>query len=191
MSSRFTDVSPESVDRLIREHPLSWIVPHGAPQHAMLMPVLVAAEVQGGLGLLGHLPKSAKATAALQDNPDATFLILGPNRYISPAMAGQEDWAPTWNFVSLKLSGRVILDESVTRQSVEQLVQHMEGPEGWTMSSLGPRASNLLSRIIGFRANIDRINPRFKLGQDERPEVQGSTLEALQDDPLVDWVPSR
>ena len=47
---------------------------------------------------------------------------------------------------------------------------------------------DLLARVIGYRATIDRMEPRFKLGQDEAPEDFAAMLGAMGDHPLTDWM---
>jgi transcriptional regulator len=167
--------------------PLCWIVPHRAPEAAILMPVILQRE-GGGISLLGHLPRNAPAVAILAEEPLASFLFLGPNAYISPNMAGRRDWAPTWNFAAARLSGTVTLDDNLTRPSVEALVAHMEGPAGWRIEELGARASDLLARILGFHATISSAAPRLKLGQDESPETFEAIANALDGTDLGKWM---
>lgn len=189
MSDLFTDVPAEGLDALIAHTPLCWIVPHGAPETAILMPVILTRREQAIL-LLGHLPRSAPATGALRENPNATFLFLGPHGYISPAMAGRSDWAPTWNFASARLTGSVDLDDRLTRTNVEKLVAQMEGATGWQINDLGSRADDLLARIIGLSAEVDEVGTRFKLGQDENRETFASILSWLEGTELAMWIAS-
>jgi transcriptional regulator len=189
MSARFADAGGADVARLITEAPLCWIVPHGDPAAAILMPVVLESDASGEpRSLLGHSPRKAPVYDALRGGGEATFLFLGANGYVSPAHAGTDDWAPTWNFVSAKTTGAVTLDEALTRPSVEAIVARMEGAQGWTIERLGARYDQLAARIIGFRAAIGRLTPRFKLGQDERPEVLANIRAAHAGTPLGEWM---
>lgn len=155
---------------LVEQVPLCWIVPHADPAAALLMPVVAQAGERGAaMTLLGHLPLRSPAAAILACEPFASFLFLGPNAYVSPEVVGRDDWAPTWNFASARLTGTVTMDAGLTKQSVEAVTTMMEGEDGWTMDRMGPRAEVLLAKIIGFRAEIAQSVPRFKLGQDETP----------------------
>ena len=119
--------------------------------------------------LVGHLPLRSPAAEILAREPLASFLFLGPNAYVSPEVVGRDDWAPTWNFASARLTGTVTMDAGLTKPSVEAVTTLMEGEDGWTMDRMGSRAEVLLAKIIGFRAEIALSAPRFKLGQDETP----------------------
>lgn len=185
MSAHFGAVGDDDVARLIAQMPLCWIVPHGDPAAAILMPVVLE---HGHRSLLGHLPLRAPATEALRSDPRVSFLFLGANGYVSPAHAGIDDWAPTWNFVSAKLTGTVSLDPGLTREAVEAIVALMEGPDGWNTGAIQHRYDRLAAGIIGFRAAIEKVTPRFKLGQDERPEVRSRLAEALAGSAIAKWM---
>ena len=188
MSGQF-DGSADEVAALIAEMPLCWIVPHAAPEAALLMPVVLERDGAGQVAsLLGHLPLRAPATTALAREDAASFLFLGANAYVSPAAAGRTDWGPTWNFASARITGRIVLGEALTDPALDALVERVEGPDGWTSASLGPRYAELAGRIIGFRAAIDRVAPRFKLAQDETPAVRASILAAFAGTPVGRWM---
>lgn len=187
MSDPFSTLPDDRLDALIGQTPICWIVPHAAPDAAILMPVILEREVRT-VSLLGHLPRRARATDVLGLEPAASFLFLGPNAYVSPAMAGRRDWAPTWNFASAKLTGPVALDDALTRPSVEAVVAHMEGRAGWRIEELGPRADDLIAQIIGFRAVACDTSLRLKLGQDEKPDDFASIAKALEGTNLGEWM---
>ena len=42
--------------------------------------------------------------------------------------------------------------------------------------------------MIGFSATVRTAHPRFKLGQDERPEVRQGIAEHFAGTPLGDWL---
>lgn len=188
MSAEFTAVGEDDVAQLIAQMPLCWIVPHGDPAAAILMPVVLEP---GHKSILGHLPVRAPATDALRGNPQASFLFLGANGYVSPADAGIDDWAPTWNFVSAKLTGTIFLDAGLTREAVEAIVALMEGPGGWNITAIEHRYDALAAGIIGFRGTIEKVSPRFKLGQDERPEVRSRSVNALADQEIGKWMKEK
>jgi transcriptional regulator len=186
VSSPFTDVPEDGLDALVAHTPLCWIVPHRAPEAAILMPVILQRD-GSKLSLLGHLPRAAPATHILREDSRATFLFLGPHGYISPAMAGRQDWAPTWNFASARFTGRVTIDGALTRASVEALIAQMEGAAGWRIEELGPRADDLLTHIVGFIATGLEAAPRFKLAQDENAETFAAIVSSLEGTDLETW----
>lgn len=192
MSADFSDVPSSDVLDFAAVHPLAWIVPAAAPSTAMLMPLLIETDGEGKPAfVLGHLPRRAEATEVLLQDGSAVFLFLGANAYIQPAWISKPGWAPTWNFLALKISATdTHVHETLTRPAVETLVNQMErrSGSGWTVERIGPRYEKLLGAIIGFRASVETIEPRFKLGQDETDTARDEIMNALADHPLSRWM---
>jgi len=191
MSARFTDIPNADILRFTAENPLAWIVPHSEPADAILMPLLVETDSADlPETLLGHLPRSGRLATQLTTNPHATCLFLGPHAYISPGWISKSGWAPTWNFVSLKITGAITLDDTLTENAVRALVAHMETSAGsnWTVEQVGPRFETLLQGIIGFRMQIDSLEPRFKIAQDESDTSRAEIYARLEAHPLQSWM---
>jgi len=69
--------------------------------------------------------------------------------------------------------------------------QSMQCVVGETASELGDRYEQLRQAIIGFRAHVVTTNAKFKLGQNEKPEVFNDYVAALASNgnkPLADWM---
>ncbi|MFN4185031.1 MAG: FMN-binding negative transcriptional regulator [Hyphomonas sp.] len=191
MSALFTAVPNAELIRFTAENPLAWIVPSAEPADALLMPLLMETGAEGAPStLLGHLPRSAPLTTRLRENPHVTCLFLGPHAYIPPGWISKPGWAPTWNFVSLKVSGAITLDEALTEPAIRALVAHMETPAGsdWSVEQVGPRFDALLQGVIGFRMQIDALQPRFKTGQDESETSRAEIHTHLEGHPLQPWM---
>src|SRR3546814_21023828 len=58
----------------------------------------------------------------------------------------------------------------------------------WTVEEMGDRYPAMRAKVIGFRAVIRAITPRFKLGQDERPAVFDEIVASLHEPALVRWM---
>ena len=191
MSARFTDVPNADILRFTAENPLAWIVPHSEPADAILMPLLVETDSADlPKTLLGHLPRSGRLVSQLSTDPRTTCLFLGPHAYIPPGWISKSGWAPTWNFVSLKITGTTVLDDTLTEDAVRALVAHMETSSGsrWTVDRVGPRFETLLQGIIGFRIQIDALVPRFKTAQDESDTSRTELHARLEGHPLQSWM---
>lgn len=184
----FAEVAPERLEDFISTHPLAWITPHAAPDAAILIPVIFDPDDAGRL--IGHLPKRHAATAALGGKQAVTLLYLGPNGFIRPEWAAKPGWVPTWNFVSAKIHGQASLDDGLTRRAIAVLTRHMaeRTASDWTIDNVGTRLDGLLSKIIGFTVAIERIVPRFKLGQDEDEAVLRRITAHLAGHSMLDWV---
>ncbi|MEQ9314717.1 MAG: FMN-binding negative transcriptional regulator [Henriciella sp.] len=189
MPDLHADVSTEKMLDFAAAYPLAWIVPFADPSAALLMPVLIETDEAGKpTSLLGHLPRAHEVTGCLANDARIAVLFLGPNAYIPPAWIRKKGWAPTWNFVSLKVTATAQADTGLTRQAVESLVAHMEGAAGWSVAEMGERYESLLKGIIGFRASIETVVPRFKLGRDETSESWTDIKQGLTGHPLADWM---
>lgn len=191
MSAKFTTVPNADILRFAAEHPLAWVVPHADPGDAVLMPMLMEPDASNQpANLLGHLPRSGQILSRLSEDPRATCLFLGPHAYIPPRWISKPGWAPTWNFLSLKVSGTITLDDALTEEAVRALVAHMETRAGsdWSVEQMGPRFEGLLRGIIGFRMRIDTLQPRFKTGQDETETSHAEIHAHLEGHGLRAWM---
>jgi len=191
MSALFTSVPDADILRFAAQYPLAWVVPQAEPGDAVLMPMLMEPDASGRPAtLLGHLPRSGHIVSRLNENPRATCLFLGPHAYIPPGWISKPGWAPTWNFLSLKVSGCITLDDGLTEEAVRALVAHMETRAGsdWRVEQMGPRFHGLLRGIIGFRMRIDTLQPRFKTGQDETETSHAEIHAHLDGHALQDWM---
>lgn len=189
MSHPFETASNTDIRRFVAENPLAWIVPAADPADAFLMPLLLETGADGApASLLGHMPRHGPLSARLREAPFATCLFLGPHSYVSPVWISKPDWAPTWNFVSLKASGQIVPDDTLTDTAIRQLVAHMESHSGWTVEQVGARYEMLLRGVIGFRMRIDQLIPRFKTGQDETATSRAEIHAALEGHPLQAWM---
>jgi transcriptional regulator len=179
----FAEVPQEALDRLIDAVTLGWIVPHAAPDAALLMPIV--RDARPGR-LLGHLPRRHPAATVLTESRRAQILFLGPNAHVPNDVVGVADWAPTWNFVAASLDVDVQVDVALTDRALAATVAHLE--EHWTVEELGARYASLAERVVGYEAVIREAKPRFKLGQDERPEVQARMAAAAAGTQLRTWL---
>lgn len=176
--STFTEVTADEQNRLIDANALVWIVPHAAPTLALLMPIIRDGEPGR---LLGHLPKRHPAALALAQDGRAQLLLLGPNAVVTSEVARIAAWAPTWNFVSASIEVDIRLDDALTTHVLAATVAHLD--PAWDAAGLGARHAKMASQVIGFVADIVAAQPRFKLGQDERPEVRARIAEHFADTP--------
>lgn len=195
-----TETTPSPFERyqqadiidIIREFPLAWITPVGGdPLLATLLPLLPETDAHGNLRtLLGHIPRRNPLVQALTANPRACLLFTGPQAYVSPARVSDPTWAPTWNFAQVRIDATLVFNESGIDEALCTLTEAMEArePTGWTPKDMGERYSRMSRAVIAFRAEVNRHQARFKLGQDEKPERLREILERHPDADLVRWM---
>lgn len=177
--------SQDQIDCLVAEHPLATLVSIGdVGLRATPLPLLLERDENGRLSLLGHFARSNPQVAELEQRPDALAIFQGPHGYISPSWFTDRTQAPTWNYATVHMSVRVAFDRSpeAARHAVEVLTDRMETgrSNAWNARELGPRYAKLLPGIVAFRAEVLAVRAKFKLGQNERPDVLIEALAGLE-----------
>lgn len=188
MSELFQPRDPKDVVALIDAQPLAWIVSRsGEGLRGTTLPLLTRSDAAGEVTeLVGHFGRNNPQVAELQRDPRALITFLGPHGYISPSWINDRTWAPTWNFAHVQFDVIIAFFEAPedVAAHLRELVDRMEhGRErAWSVDEMGERFGRLACGIIGFRARVVRREARFKLGQDERPEVFAQILEKVSPD---------
>lgn len=192
MSDLFTPSSEGQVTRLLEAYPLCWLVSGGAGERfATPLPLLAETNEVGAIGaLFGHFGKSNPQVAALERDPLATILCMGPNGYISPRLVSKPGWGPTWNYAVARFEVDVAFVPEENDAALAQLAAALEqgADEPWTPAEMGPRYEQLSKHIIAFRATVRSAHPRFKLGQDEDDATFVEIVAKLADKGLAEWM---
>lgn len=174
---------------LIGRHPLAWVVSRGF--NASVLPLLGEYDAQGTLtSLVGHCGRANPLVTDFARDPAGLILFNGPASYIPTRFVSEANWAPTWNFAVLRLDVDIVLLPDETGDFVDRLLDHLEGEvqERWSVGELGDRYTQMLDRIIGFRAVVRSVRPHFKLGQDESAAAFAEIVGNLRDSDLGHWM---
>jgi transcriptional regulator len=192
MAGPFEQVANADIVALIDEYPLAWVVSNGPDGFAATPLPCMAATNEAGepVRLVGHFAKSNPQVALLERNARALFLFQGPHSYVSPSWVSNRRWAPTWNYAVLRIEADVRFLPDDTDVVLGQLVARMEHgrPDAWSVAEMGERYQQLRQHVIAFEAEVRTLRPRYKLGQDERPEVLDEILARTADDALRRWM---
>ena len=191
-STPFVPRQPADVTRLIADYPLAWVVSAGVDGSAATpLPLLAETDAAGDIvALFGHFARCNSQVALLERQPRATILFQGPNAYVAPRLVSKPDWGPTWNYAVLRFDVEIEFVPDETKASVERLAAALEQDRArpWTPADMGPRYDQLARHIIAFRAHVRHVEARFKLGQDESPQIFGEIVAGLDDRVLADWM---
>ncbi len=123
-----------------------------------------------------HLVRSNPIARALRGPRPARLTVSGPDSYISPDWYGLEDQVPTWNYVSVHLTGEVELRPAEElRDLLDRQSDHFESqllPKPvWTTDKMAPEALDKMMRmIVPCRMRVDQIEGTWKLNQN-KPEA--------------------
>jgi transcriptional regulator len=152
---------------------------------ATRLPMLLdrAAGIHGTL--IGHVARANPHWRSFDGNAPALAMFDGPHAYISPHWYATSPAVPTWNYATVHAYGtpRVLDDSRRVEEIVDRLTAKYEAalPQPWSAHEIPAEfKSNLLKAIVGFEMSIDRIEGKFKFGQNRPPEDQVAMLAVIE-----------
>ena len=193
----FAPKSDEQVLRLVRSHPLAWVVAAEAGTFtASPLPLRPRVGAGGKVEAIeGHMSRANPLCEALMREPRALILFSGPEGYVSPSWVSDPTWAPSWNYAVVQFLVTVAFDETPARLDahLDDLVTAMERgrPNAWSIPKMGARYEKIRRHIVPFEATVLEQRAKFKLGQDERDTVFAEISAGLAKSgskALVEWM---
>ncbi len=183
-TSKIFEPTRDEIIALIRDYPLATVFSmDGLSPVATPLPLMFDTTKEGDI-LIGHFARSNPHVAALRQSSRALAVFTGPHGYISPSWMADVTQAPTWNFATCHMTLDITLDETpeAVEASVNRLTAFMEQgrPYAWTPDKMGGRYSKLVKGVIAFTARIISTKAKFKLGQNERPDVFEDIMTGLE-----------
>lgn len=184
-SFAMTDVA--ELRRLVERHPFATIVsstPDGlvASHYAVLLD-----EGCDDLTIVGHVGKPDDLIHGLGER-ELLVIVQGPHGYISPGWYGDVASVPTWNFVSVHLSGvPEVLSADENLRVLDRLVERFESrmPDPrlmWERPNTPEYVERLEKGTIGFRLTPTRIVAKRKLSQNKPSDVVETVIAELSAD---------
>ncbi len=165
----------------------------GAP-FATHLPVLVR-EDGDTLVVDAHVAAANAHWRALENDGQVLLIFSGPHSYISPTIYRTDNRVPTWNYLAVHASGtaRVLHDPASKLEVLGKLISHHEPAfaERFAKFETDYRDS-LLKAIVGLEIRIDKLEGKFKLGQNRRSDERPGVLAEMQagdenQRALADW----
>jgi len=139
------------------------------------LPLVVKDEGEHGL-IEGHFAKANPHWKSLASH-ETLVVFPGPHSYVSPTFYVEELSVPTWNYIAVHAYGTLELveDDPGKEALLEGLIAVNEPvyAEHWHNLPTGFRHS-MLSGIVGFRIPIARIEGKFKISQNRKPEERAN-----------------
>lgn len=136
-----------------------------------------------------HLAKANPQNQALQG--EVVLVFHGPHGYVSPNWYQPASAVPTWNFATVHLSGRPrrIDDDALVAQGLRRLVQKNEslyagGAQRWSLDKMPDSyLRGMRQGIIAYEMPIERVEAKFKLGQERTAVDREGVLMGLANGP--------
>jgi transcriptional regulator len=168
--------SSQDTRSLIEQNPWALLVSNGDDgPFATNLPLLIdpsSSYPDSPLTLVGHIARANDHAQQLA-NPKTIFLAIfeGPYSYVTASWYPGRDMPSTYYYTAVHCYGRIELQqEQELDTSLKELTQRMESPipDGWKIDEI-PRSeiTRRFSGITGFRLHVNRVEAKFKLGQDE------------------------
>jgi transcriptional regulator len=131
-----------------------------------------------GGALLGHLARANPQWRGLAGG-EAMAVFTGPHAYVSPAWYEAENVVPTWNYVAAHVYGRCRLVEGA--ELVELLLRSVQtfDRSGWR-GNADEFTERLAKGVVGFRLEMERLEGKWKLSQNQPLERQERVIRALE-----------
>jgi transcriptional regulator len=176
----------DTIQSLIESHSFATIVTtiDGAPS-ATRLPLLLDRDAGVHGTLIGHVARANPHWRSFDGIAMALAMFDGPHAYISPRWYATSPAVPTWNYATVHAYGtpRIIDDPHRVEAIVDRLTATYEAsmPQPWSTREVPAEfKANLLKAIVGFEMPIDRLEGKFKFGQNRPTEDQIAMLEALE-----------
>jgi transcriptional regulator len=131
-----------------------------------------------------HLAKANPQNEAMRG--PATIVFRGPHQYISPNWYQTKTAVPTWNFAVVHVTGnpRRIDDDAAMAAGLRRLVMRNEGQYGgggaWDYDQIpASQLKGMRGGIVAYEMAIERVEAKFKLGQERNEQDREGVLKGL------------
>ena len=133
--------------------------------------------------LRSHMARANPQWKQFAETSEVLCIFHGPHAYISPSWYEQQHTVPTWNYAVVHVYGKPsIVDASELEQIVRDTTAKYESamPQPWAISLSEQEIAGMLKAIVGFKIDINRVEAKFKLGQNRSPEDQEKMVRSLE-----------
>ncbi len=167
---------------LVKNNPFGMLIPEheGSPCISHL-PFLIESNTGSYGKLIGHMARDNSQWKSLTETESVIVVFNGAHGYVSPTLYSTPG-VPTWNYAVVHLHGKptVIEDSAGVENILEKLTARFESnkPDPWKLS-FPIEKSKLLQMIVGFEVEIQKIEGKFKLSQNRKPQEQQNIINEL------------
>lgn len=135
--------------------------------------------------LIGHVARANNQWRAFDGNTEALAIFHGPHAYVSPTWYATSPAVPTWNYAVVHVHGKpaAFQEREFAKAALVDLVAKYESTRSspWRAEGLAPDLfDKLAGAIVAFEMPVERIEGKFKLGQNRSREDRGGMLAGLE-----------
>jgi transcriptional regulator len=181
---------------LMRERPLATLVSvTGGEPHFTHLPLEIE-EDEGGIRLLGHVARANPHWSQWGDGTEVTAIFHGPDGYVSPRWYSTREAVPTWNYLVVHASGRIVTthDSDAKERILKALIDRHDPAYRAQWDELGEAyREKMKGAIVGLGIEVERLEGKFKLSQnrpvDDRRRVRAEIGGRRDGAPaLAEWM---
>ncbi len=165
----------EVLHRVIREHSFATLISSGSREpFATHIPLLLEGDE-----LIGHMAR-ANPHWKMFDGRAALAIFSGPHAYVSPRFYVTAPNVPTWNYVTVHVYGKPEAIEGA-EESAAILRRSLDiyDPSLPRSEELEAYMASQLRGIVAFRIPIERMEGKFKMNQNKKPEDRSAVIDAF------------
>lgn len=168
----------------MRQHSFATVITQheGAP-FASHLPLMVDSGIGAQGGLIGHLARNNPQSRDLTAGAEVLAIFHGPHAYVSGGWYEPNAMAvPTWNYAVVHAYGRArILPEDELEQALRRLAEENEKchESPWQLEITPALRERALPAIVGFEITLERIEGKFKLGQNRSDQDRRNVIAQL------------
>ena len=179
--------SEEEIFDLVEKFPWGLLVSNGRPDSDFSGPFATNLPFvldRGRRTLVSHLSRdNAHAAALLAEKAPVLAIFEGPASYVTASWYPERSMPSTVYYTAVHCYGTLkFQDNGLLRGSLEELTTRSENrfPDGWKTSDIPEsEITRRLPYILGFELKIERLEAKFKLGQDEPKQDALTVAEKL------------
>lgn len=159
-------------------------VDQGRPVAAHL-PFVMHNDGSLGVRLELHVARANPLHSIIAGAPDVLLTVMGPDAYISPDWYVSADQVPTWNYVSVHLTGTAAtlpLNENLGHADrlSAQFEERLRPKKPWLSSKMTEtRRAAMLGAIVGIEITVTKVEAQWKLGQHKSVADQEGVIRGL------------
>ena len=179
---RLTDTS--KLAPFIQRHSFATLISHdGTAPFASHLPMLFHPEAGSHGTLLSHLARANPQWQHFASGSEVLVIFHGPHSYISPSWYQTELVVPTWNYATVHAYGvpAVISEHERVVSLLREMVAAYEAPfeKPWPGNLPEDYRDKQMRGIVAFEIPVNRIEGKFKLGQNRPAADTQGVFEAL------------
>lgn len=178
------------LDRLILSQPLASLVTMGSSGlFASHLPMVLHRTHTERAVLRGHLSRANPQWREFSASIQALAIFSGPQHYITPAWYPEKaetgKVVPTWNYAVVHAYGllRIVEDATWLLEHLHSLTDANESSQSapWSVKDApADFVATLLNGIVGIELEIERLEGKWKVSQNQTERTRASVVHGLQ-----------